>query len=419
MRCIAWVGLFFFLTTAWAQDTTYQDRIGSIHFSGLKKTKPEFLQRFISTQVGDLYDSLTVQEDIQMLRNLQLFLSLSADTTRKEKGIELIFTCIEIVTVIPSLDFGGVSGNRYIQIGGVDFNFRGRGAFLGGFYRYNEQHSFQVYYQEPYIRGTPWGHRTSFTRFSNIEPLFVNDGRVEFQYKNYYLESLGRYEFAFGHFIFLGGGYLYETYRKIEPVSLANSLPDEVTAEKILLKSSHNIQNLNFYNEFLWGFANTFQAELSIDINEQFTFWKVFNTLRYFHRIGEKGNLATRLRSGLSPRTESPIVPFILDSYENIRGTGNRVARGSKELVWNVEYRHTMYHKDRLLSLQGVLFSDLGTWELQDANLFDESASRVFWGVGLRLQLFQAYNFILRVDHGINALSPNQRGWVLGVGQYF
>ncbi len=419
MRLIAFLGLCFCLLGGQAQEVPVTGTVVSIEFQGLKKTKASFLERFISTKIGDTYDSLIVQEDLQQLRNLQLFLSLSTEAVYRGEGVHLTFNCTEIVTIIPSLDFGGVRGNRYIQVGGVDFNFQGKGAFLGGFYRYNNQHSFQLYYQEPYIRGSSFGHRTSFTRFSNLEPLFVNDARVDFQYKNYYAEALARYEFAFGHFIFLGGGYLYETYEKVEPVSLANSLPDEVTAEKLLLKSSHNIQNLNFYNEFLWGFANTFQAELSIDLGEQYTFWKVFNTLRYFHKVGKSGNLAGRLRMGLSPKTESPIVPFILDSYENIRGTGNRVARGSKELVFNLEYRHTLYHKDRLLSLQGVLFSDMGTWELQDASLFEESSSRIFWGPGLRLQFFQAYNFILRIDHGINAIDPDQRGWVLGVGQYF
>lgn len=404
-----------------SQESTPSSKIAAIQFEGIKKTKPSFLRRFIQSEEGQPYDSTLVQKDVQSLRNLQLFLSIKAEVTEDSQGVVLTFHLGEIVTIIPSLDFGGVQGNRYIQVGGVDFHFGGKGAFLGGFYRYNEneQHSFQLFYQEPYLKGSSWGYRASLTRFANLEPLFVNDGRVEFEYKNYYLEGLGRYEFAFGHFLYLGGGYLFETYKKAEPVPLANALPDEVEARKLLIKSSHNIQNLAFYNEFLSGFANTFQAELSIDLDEQYTFWKLFNTFRYFHRIGKSGNFATRLRVGASPQTESPIVPFILDSYENIRGTGNRVARGSKEMVWNVEYRHTLYHKDRLLSVQGVGFSDLGTWELQDAQLFESNASRIFWGVGLRLQVFRAYNFILRVDHGINALEPAERGWVLGVGQYF
>ena len=124
---------------------------------------------------------------------------------------------------------------------------------------------------------------------------------------------------------------------------------------------------------------------------------------------------------GLSSNHESPFAPFVLDSYLNIRGIGNRVDRGTGALILNMEYRHSLLEKERI-AIQGVVFSDTGSWRNPGGNLDDFSNPDnfvLFAGGGLRFIHKKIYNAILRVDYGFNLQERQVNGFVLGVGQYF
>jgi hypothetical protein len=142
-----------------------------------------------------------------------------------------------------------------------------------------------------------------------------------------------------------------------------------------------------------------------------------------YRLVGQRGNLALRLRAGVSTNVNSPFAPFVLDSQVNIRGSGNRIDRGTAQLILNLEYRHTAWHdrRDRF-AIQLVGFSDLGTWrnpggEFDD--LWNEQNLRHFLGGGLRLISLQAFNALIRIDYGVDVFNPNERGVVVGFGQYF
>ena len=119
----------------------------------------------------------------------------------------------------------------------------------------------------------------------------------------------------------------------------------------------------------------------------------------------------------------SPFAPFVLDSQVNIRGSGNRIDRGTAQLILNLEYRHTVWMDRReRFAAQVVGFSDLGTWRNPGGELSDLVASeniRHFVGAGLRVLSLKAYNAALRVDYGVDVRNTKQRGVVLGFGQYF
>ena len=395
-----------------------QPTLTHVQFKGLKKTSEPFLLRFIESRPGQVFDSLQVAEDITALRNLQLFASLDYELIEKVKEVHLVFQCEEIITVIPFLDFGGVRGNRYVQAGVIDFHFRGKANHLGGFYRYDGRHSYQVFYKNPYVQNSPWGYSVSFLNLATREPLFFEGDRINYLYNNRTLEVLGRYEFEFGHNLQLGGAFLHEIFEQNEE-QLNPHVPEEANLQKWILKLDYQYQRLNYYNEFVSGFSQQFMAEtvLSGEIYE--SFWKLLSISRYFQRIGPYGNLGIRFRAGLSPNTGSPFVPFVLDSYVNIRGAGNRVARGSAELVLNFEYRHSLWMRHHQGAVQGVVFTDLGTWQFPGTSLLFSEDWTLFSGVGVRLHLFKAYNFILRADYGFNMRDLNYHGLVLGVGQYF
>ena len=359
MNAFLRIGLFLVLILPLQAQA--DEIIEAIYFNGLKKTHAKFLYRFIECEVGSKYDSLLVEKDIQALRNLQLFEKVSARIEPLKKGVELHFDCKEVITIIPFLDFGGVRGNPYFQLGAIDFNWLGVGNQLGGFYRFDGRHSAQLFLKKPYIKGTNWGFSASALKLSTIEPLFFTNfqqeqERVNFYYDNFTFEALGRYEFSFGHFVQFGGAYLFEKYAQKDDSPIGISIPSGARLHKGIIKGTHTLRRLDYYYHYLNGFSNELSGEIVINQQADQLFWKILNVSKYFRRIGKRGNFATRLRLGLSPNTTSPFVPFVMDSYVNIRGSGNRVARGTGEIVINTEYRHSIYENFNWGAIQGVGF---------------------------------------------------------------
>ncbi len=145
------------------------------------------------------------------------------------------------------------------------------------------------------------------------------------------------------------------------------------------------------------------------------------NDLHYYRRVGRRGNLAMRLRMGLSTNLNTPFAPFVLDSRFNIRGAGNRIDRGTGTLVLNVEYRYTIWQND-LFATQGVIFSDAGAWR-NAGGRFDDFVNpdyiRHFVGPGFRVIYKKAFNAVFRVDYGFDLYQVGEQGLVIGFGQYF
>ena len=143
--------------------------------------------------------------------------------------------------------------------------------------------------------------------------------------------------------------------------------------------------------------------------------------LSNYVRVGKKANIANQIRIGLASNSDSPFAPFVADSHINIRGIGNRIDRGTAQIIINSEYRQTVLHKKKW-AIQVTAFSDMGTWrnpggELKD--LLNPDQFRLFVGGGVRFIYHRIYGAILRIDYGIDQFNPSQRGLVIGLGQFF
>ena len=103
--------------SAWAQE-----RIVDIRFPNLGKTDPDYLQKFLIVKTGAFSDSAQIQQDVQMLRNLQLFSDVSYSLRDTTGGQVLTFHYQELATLLPIGNFGGVTGNFWFQVGASDFN---------------------------------------------------------------------------------------------------------------------------------------------------------------------------------------------------------------------------------------------------------------------------------------------------------
>jgi outer membrane protein assembly factor BamA len=365
---------------------------------------------------------LQIINDIQRLYNLRLFSDITFTITATDKGKIIEFQFTELFTLLPIVSFGGVSDNFWFQVGALDYNLMGRGHTFGGYYRYYDRHSFALFLKAPFLFNNRWGLVVDFAKFSTLEPAYISGDVVDYRVDRWNFTSSIVYNFSIYNSLEFGGGYLFERYAKNNfPENRILPVPSFREFTKYLIKLMLRNDYINYNYQYLKGFANDLNLESIATVGYNDLFWKVLNITRIFFRIGDNGNLAFRLRLGISTNEDSPFVPFVLDNYINVRGSGNRVSRGTAEITINSEYRHTLW-ENYLGALQGVVFMDMSAWRPAAGSfseMFEDKNNVTFGGLGLRLFLKKFYNFIIRVDYGFSVTGNRGRGIVFGAGQYF
>jgi outer membrane protein assembly factor BamA len=398
--------------------------VSGIEFHGLEKTQISYIELFLKIKEGDRVTINDIESDVQQLKNIigigdAVYL---IDTIGGQ--IVITYDIQEIRTLLPILNFGGIKDNLWFQLGLSDNNWRGKGQQIVASYFNNDGLSGgQLFFKSPRTRNSrDWGYTTSLSRWVSLEPLFFDQGTVNYIYENNSAGLTAIKNFGNHHSIEFGGTYFIEKYRKSDEQFFEDPPgPEALTQPKLLSKMEYKVNRLNydfFYNSgYLWTL--TYQNVFTITDNT------LFNSLQYqaigYLRPTEKINLGFRLKLGVSTNNDSPFAPFVADSHVNLRGVGNRIDRGTAQAVLNVEYRNTVFHH-KTWSSQVVIFSDLGTWrspggDLQD--LVNPDQFRHFIGGGFRIIYQKVFGAVLRVDYGIDVFNPSQKGLVLGLGQYF
>ena len=407
----------------WSQNSEEEITITKINFEGLKKNKPKFLRRTINNRIGEQLEINRVDDDLKYLRQLSGIVNADYRIDTIGNEAELTFKIEEAMTLFPVINFGGIRNNFWFQLGVTEANLFGRGSQVTAFYRNNDdRHNFNLYYRVPFIRGSKWGASFNILRWASVEPIYFDDDLVFYNLDNNSFAGSIFYQFKGNHYVEFGGTYFQESFRKASRHN--NEVtpgPDEIEQPKTLAKLIYQINEIDYHYFYLNGFSNQLNIEAVLNIDDGTWFNLMLNDSKYFKRIGEKGNLALRLRLGLSTNNDNPFAPFVLDSYVSIRGSGNRIDRGTAAIILNAEYRHTIF-ENKIVGSQLVAFADSGTWRNPGgdfSDLTDSENFRQFMGGGLRLIYKRAFNSMLRVDYGIDIYDINQRGLVVGFGQYF
>jgi len=214
----------------------------------------------------------------------------------------------------------------------------------------------------------------------------------------------------------MGIGFFNERFANPNNVTELNALVEgDKTLSKLIFKSNR----LDYEHFYISGFYNQFNAEFIHAFDGQRNFFTAFHEFRYFTRLTKKLNWASRVRAGISTNHDTPFAPFVLDSYLNIRGAGNRVDRGTGSMVINTELRATLWDS-RLLAMQAIGFVDFGAWRQPGGNWRDFTKSenmRALTGAGARIIYKRAFDTMPRVDWGFDY--KGRSGVVVGIGQYF
>lgn len=400
--------------------------VTQIEFIGIEKLNLAFLQQTISTQVGDTLKLAILEADEAQLRRL----SAVATTQRQiipiaenSNEVQIVFEITERRTWLPLIGVGGIKGNFWFLLGLSEFNLAGKNQTLSAQFLLNDGlPNFQVYYQNRRIRGGRWGFSAEIKRAASQEPLFFSEATVDYRYANFGGGINGIYSFSPNRHLSVGFQFFEEDYLKLGPGPLSDLPgPDRLRPLKWLTNARYDGNKINYDYFYLSGHQTNASLQWVITFGESQHFTSLVLEGSKYWRPFRTANLAARLRFGISNNDPSPFVPFVLDSQFNLRGVGNRVDRGTAQVVLNLEYRQTIFAIGAWAS-QIVLFSDLGSWRDPGGSLGDLTDAdefRHFVGTGIRIINNKFFLATLRLDFGVDLYDRGQRGFVLGMGQYF
>ncbi|WBX73842.1 outer membrane protein assembly factor [Tenacibaculum pacificus] len=397
--------------------------ISDVKIIGLKKTKISFIKKIISSKKNTLLDSVKLSEDIVRLKRLPAISNAYFQVVFISDDKQNVLIHIEEnFTIIPEFNIWTTTNKKTAyKIGLYDYNFLGENITLGGFYQNNGFDSYGINFSAPTLFSNKWGLGLHHQKWISEEPLYFADKTANYKYQNTSYEALAIYQINFKNNLQFGFNYFKEKYDYLKG-STSPDIPLTLDVNKWLFKTVYTYDNLNYHYEYINGFKNELYAQYVISENlYQDDFLIFWNDFFYFKRVGKKGNWANRLRVGLSSNIKSPFAPFALDNNVNLRGVGVLVDRGTGSIVWNTEYRHTLYN-NKWLAIQGNAFVDTGSWRNPGGNLSDfvqEKNIQVYSGFGLRCINKKIFNAVFRIDYGYGLTKNTSKGFVFGIGQYF
>lgn len=398
-----------------------------IEFEGNQRTKSSFLLQVMDVDTMN-FDEYELEMGLQRLKNLPILVGASMEVDADRQTVVVRVKVVEGAVIWPLVSFGGVEGNQWFLVGLSDFNTGGRAIQTTAFYRnIDGEHNGFFSISAPYIRGNAFGGGIEVQRYAAIEPLFfgaLSEG-VDYLYENITLGGHVSYAFDYQHRLRIGVSYLEEDYTSLQETDPLSSFafPQLASKQKYLIKASHDYNRVNFHGFEREGWSYFQQLQVINDLgNYKNPFMMYWMETRFFKRfVPVNINLAMRGRIGVSSNEVNPFAPFVLDSQQNIRGAGNRVERGTAVAVLNTELRFTALDT-KYFAGQVVGFSDLGNWRKPGGVINDllyAQNLQHFAGMGIRLIYKRSQLATLRVDYGVNTQNREQRGLVIGVGQYF
>jgi hypothetical protein len=405
---------FLFLGAVQSSLLNAQLSIDSVGFRGIDPKTSKQCLVWCQQTVAAPKDSSDLNKMRQVLLNTRIFAKVNYSLETTENKTILWFDCDKIVTLLPIVNLGNVRGNPFCQLGVRELNFAHR---LGAFKLYdivmNSRHSFYHSVELPYVNKTKWGISWKLNWASTLEPIYFSDKEVLHEYNAKQAFAGVFYQFKPNNSVFSEVGYINQAY--------VNDNLNIYRKEKgFQLKLSHSIQHINYKSLYLDGWG--VEAETKSTFGSLIPFFQQsIITGIYYKQVGRLGDFAMRTKLGLTSNKLGVYGPFTLDSYLNLRGAGTKIDRGTGQLVLNLEYRQTLLQHKKFC-VQTLAFTDFGTWRKPNqriADMFTKDAAMGFYGLGARLFFTQVYDLIIRVDYGVSMSDLNQRGLVLGLGQYF
>lgn len=411
-----------FITLIFSTGNGQSELIHEIKYEGAEHLDEEYLAEYISSTEGGFFKWENIEADVQRLKRLNAVAHAFVTVDSSSSQRNLIFHLEKRGATLPIVGFGGVEGNLWFNLGVSDYNFQGKNQIFETYYLNNSgRHNGKIFFQNNRIKGSKWGYGLSALRQATEEPVFFTDNTIAYSYTNHAIGLSSLYWIDDETFLEGGLTFFQEDYAKLETGDIVTPGPDQLSLKKSLLKIGIRRNKLRYDYFYREGSDWLLYLQNVHTFTSPTPFFSITYEFRKFYRPFTKGNIAFRLKSAIATNNNSPFAPFVLDSYFNIRGVGNRVDRGTAQLIANLEYRHTLHHKSAW-AFQVVGFVDAGSWRNPGGRLSDLwrfNTVRLFYGLGVRAIYNKHLETTLRIDYGIDAIDKRQRGLVIGIGQFF
>lgn len=409
--------LCWMLNSAFAQETV---TIESVNFHNNHKYKSDFLARFVFNKEGTVLDSNILEQDVKRLLNLHAIRECvyRIDSGSASDEVKVTFELVESHTILSIFNLGLSKENKWFRGGVSEYNFLGKEVTLLGYYQYNNSmHSLVIKSKTPYFKGIKWGLIGNVTLWRDEEKFVVEGESYYYDYQTMKFEVGTIRNLNLQNHIAFQAAYLQEDFEAQDSSVARVNVADRKTG---ILKGIHDFDATFYDHEYVQGIANVFNGQVFTRQVDGAPFMLFFNETRLYQRWN-KSNLAMRLKVGMSTNAEDPYAPFVLDSYINIRGVGNKIDRGTAVVTLNTEWRQSVFNNN-FGAIQLVGFGDWGTWRKPGGaieDFADPNNIEFFVGGGVRLVCHWAYGAVVRVDYGQNTTDASHRGVVLGIGQFF
>ena len=416
------ISLFFVITTTFGQKLTISD----VKIKGYNKTKITTIFKVIESAKNKDLDSLVLENDVIRLKRLPAISHAYYQVFPADENSYNVFIYVEEnFTLIPEFNIWTTTNQQTAyKIGLYDYNFLGRNIAFGAYYQNNGFNSYGVNFRAPTLFSNKWGLAINHQNWASEEPLYFGNNTANYKYQNVSFEALGLYQLNFKNNFQFGINYFKEKYNYLSGATAVN-IPLKLNVNKWLLKTIYTYDGLDYFYQYLDGFKSQFYGQYVLSENKlQDNFLIAWNDFFYYKRLGSNGNFANRVRVGLSSNNESPFAPFALDNNVNLRGVGILVDRGTGSIVWNTEYRHTLY-ENKWFVAQSNVFADFGSWRTPGGELSDFTKSKnikIYSGIGMRFINKKIFNAVFRIDYAFGVHhNPGEStgGLVFGIGQYF
>jgi hypothetical protein len=90
---------------------------------------------------------------------------------------KLTLNFTESYTIIP-LNIWTTDGFGSYRLGLYEYNFLGRNTVLGGYYQYNEFHSYGINFSSPSLFSANVGAEANFQKWNSKEPVFYKQQQI-------------------------------------------------------------------------------------------------------------------------------------------------------------------------------------------------------------------------------------------------
>lgn len=159
MKLLSTIFILLFSSQLFANETTaflkiYEGKkVEKISFNG-NKTKQYIIERELQTKIGDSLNLQVVAEDIQRLKNLDVFATINVGGIETENGVEIVYDFKEIIAALPYVSYQ-ISDENGLALGPAvrSGNFLYRDITLNAFFLFGGFTAYRVEFSWPWITG--------------------------------------------------------------------------------------------------------------------------------------------------------------------------------------------------------------------------------------------------------------------------